>query len=355
MISKEAFVAQVDRAAATMPDLPVSSALLRFLSEQLKNGDPPWWLETSKAWAGRTFIAWTEAFGLFLSAVHFEALSDAENPLVRYFPSCGGTAEADPSGAFARFLAQPPKSFFRNLKDRHRRVYVQARAPVWMAPAALFFQRRNLPYYLVEVNAGAGLNLAADLIQPLKGFRSDLVAARIGVDPDPLSVSDLDQRRWLTAGILPDQTAMIAALDSAIDKLQERLRKEAAFVQLAPCPTAKAPHFAAKNIPSDDPDVGLLIFNVGTTARMSDSDYAAYQRDVGRLLQPWGDRALWVEMEGVRGELYSTTYQIRLFRCQNGALYPHVAASFDAAGQKAAFDQEATARFLAAAPAPRPA
>src|SRR5579885_1001185 len=115
-----------------MPELPVSSALLRHLAEQLKKGDPAWWIETQKAWAGRSFTAWPEAWSLFLTAVHFEALSDAESPLVRFFPSCGGTPEADPSGAFARFLSAAPRSFFNNLKSRHRRVYVQARAPVWM-------------------------------------------------------------------------------------------------------------------------------------------------------------------------------------------------------------------------------
>lgn len=346
MIAKEEFAAQVDRAAATMPDLPVSAALLRHLSEDLRKGDPDWWKQTQKAWASRKFVAWTEAWGLFLTAVHYEALSDAESPLVRYFPSCGGTPEADPSGAFARFLAEPPRGFFENLKERHRRVFVQGRSRAWLPAAALFFQSRKLPYYLVEVNAGAGLNLAADLATDEKRFDSGLVAARIGLDPGPLRLEDISERRWLTAGILPDQTAMIGELDAMIDRVQARSRKEPNFIQLAACQAAKAPAFIAKNIPADDEDVGLLVFNVGTSVRMTDLEYNAYARDMAAMLRPWGGRALWVEMESVRGEVYSTTYQIRLFRCQGDSLLPHVAASFDAATQKPAFDEEGTAKFL---------
>ena len=76
-------MAQVDRAAAAMPELPVSASLLRSVSGQLKKGDPPWWKETQKSWARRRFTAWREAWLLLLTAIHYEALSDAENPLVR--------------------------------------------------------------------------------------------------------------------------------------------------------------------------------------------------------------------------------------------------------------------------------
>ena len=84
----------------------------------------------AKAWDKRRFVAWSEAWSLYLSALHFAALSDAECPLVSYFPSCGGTAEADPSGALAKFLADPPTSFFERLKSSHRRNYIELWAPL---------------------------------------------------------------------------------------------------------------------------------------------------------------------------------------------------------------------------------
>jgi hypothetical protein len=342
-MTKEEFVSQLERGALQAGALPVTSAILKWTADQLKRGDPAWWKPISKAWEKRTFVAWTEAWSLYLTCLHFEALSDAECQLVPYFPSCGGTAEADPSVALARFLASPPPSFFENLKSGHRRTYISSRSILWAAPAMLFFQRRDLPYYLVEVNAGAGLNLAADLIEPQKLFDSALVSARVGLEHRPLQAEDINDRRWLTAGIWPDNLDAIADLDAAIEKVALRTRDEAAFLQLAACPPEKAAAFVTKNIPSDDPEVGLLIFNMGTTVRMSDADYAAYSASMAAMLKGWGERALWVEVESVRGETYSTTTQLRVHRILGGQLRSLVMASVD-------FEQS-TKNYNEAAPA----
>ena len=87
-MSKELFLSQLERAALVTQSQPVTGALVRHLADVLKRGDPPWWPKVLKAWEKRKFVAWTEAWGLFLTAVHYEALSDEDNPLVRYFPSC---------------------------------------------------------------------------------------------------------------------------------------------------------------------------------------------------------------------------------------------------------------------------
>jgi hypothetical protein len=351
---KEEFVSQLVRGADSASGLPVTSAVLRWTAEQLKRGDPPWWKAVAKAWEKRVFVAWSEAWGLYLTALHFEALNDAECPLVKFFPSCGGTAEADPSPGLARFLADPPPSFFENLRGRHRRTFVAPRSVLWMGPAMMFFQTRGLPYYLVETNAGAGLDLAADVLQqkfidpkPVKKklFDSGLIAARIGLDPQPLDLSDIVQRRWLTAGIWPDNIDAIVQLDEAIDGVQKRAKDEAAFLQLAACPPEKAAAFIAKNIPSDDPDVGLLLFNMGTTVRMTDAEYGAYSAAIGATLKSWGDRGLWVEVESVRGETFSTTYQIRAHRVVDGALRTFVMASFDVETAKHVYSEASTAFF----------
>ncbi len=349
MTSKQEFLSQIDRAAATMPGLPVTTALLRRLAEDLRKEDPPWWRGTLKAWEKRSFVAWSEAWSLFLTSVHFEALSDAESPLAPYFPSCGGTDEADPSEAFAGFLSDLPRSFFEHLRTGQRRTYVEARSALWMPPAAVFFQGRGLPFYLVEANSGAGLNLAADLVAREKGLDSELIAARIGLDPLPLELEDIGHRRWLTAGIMPDQMPMIRALDRAIEALRERQSREAAFIQLVPCPPELAPRFIAKNIPAGDKDVGLLLFNMGTTVRMTDEEYEAFRDGIAQTLRPWEDRALWVEVENVRGEIYSTTYQLRAHRLLEGGLRTQVMASFDFGAQKTSFDSEETLKFLSPA------
>jgi hypothetical protein len=340
---REEFVAQLDRGAQQASVLPVTSAILRWTAEQLRRGEPPWWKPVAKAWDKRSFTAWSEAWSLYLTCLHFEALSDEDCPLVPYFPSCGGTAEADPSVALAKFLANPPASFFENLKTGHRRTYIAGRAQMWTSPAMLFFQRRELPFYLVEVNAGAGVNLAADVVQTPKGFDSSLVAARVGLDYRPLQVEDIADRRWLTAGIWPDNLEGIAELDAALDVIAERTREAAAFLQLAACPPEKAAAFIAKNIPPEDPEVGLLICNMGATVRMADADYASYSASIAKVLGLWGDRGLWVEIENVRGETYSTTYQLRVHRILGGQLRSLVMASFEIDSPKHQYSQASPA------------
>ena len=344
-MTRELFLSQLERAALVTQTQPVTGAVIRHLAAELKKGEPRWWPWVQKAWQKRRFVAWTEAWGLFLTAIHFEALNDAENPLVRYFPSCGGTAEADPAPALARFLADPPETFFERLRAGHRRTYVAARAPLWMISSLFFFQRRRMPYYLAEVNAGAGLNLAADAVAPQKGFDPDLVAARIGLDPEPLLLSDIAQRRWLTAALTPDNRTAIQEMDRAADILLDRVSRDPSFVQLVPAAAALGPRFIAKNIPAEE-DAGLLVLNMGTTVRMSDEEYADYRSGMAETLAPWGDRALWVEIENVRGETYSTTFQFRIHRVQAGVLLQHVAMSLDFGAAQVSHNFEETAKFL---------
>jgi hypothetical protein len=346
-MTKELFLSQLDRAALVTQDQPVTGALIRRLAAVLKKGDPPWWPKVLKAWEKRKFVAWTEAWGLLLTAVHYEVLSDENSPLVRYFPSCGGTPEADPAPALDRFLAQAPASFFERLKNGNRRSYVAVRAPLWIVPALLFFQRKRLlQFYLVEVNAGAGLDLAADLVSPQKGFDSDLIAARIGLDAEPLQLSDINHRRWLTAAVPPDNMRAIQQMDQASDLVLDRLSRDPSFVQLVACPPESAPRFIAKNVPAEE-EVGLLVFNMGTTARMTDEEYSAFRSGMAETLKPWGDRALWAEVESVRGELYSTTFQFRIHRFKDGLFQQHIATSLDFASAKVSFDIADSAKFLA--------
>lgn len=345
-MTKEEFVSQLEHGASQFAGLPVSAFTLRWTAEALKRGEPPWWKAMAKAWEKRRFVAWSEAWSLYLTALHFEALSDAECPLVPFFPSCGGTAEAEPGPGLAKFFADPPPSFFENLRERHRRTYVAPRASMWLSPAMLFFQRRGLPYYAVEVNAGAGLNLAPDVVAKQKDFDSSLVAARVGLDPQPLDLTDIASRRWLTAGIWPDDVSAITQLDAAVEAVLQRSKSEANFIQLVACAPEKAPAFVTRNIPSDDPDVGLLLFNMGTTVRMDDAEYAAFGSAVAAMLKPWGDRGLWVEMESVRGETFSSTYQLRVHRLVEGTLRGMVMASVDLLAAKHTY-VEASSAFLA--------
>ncbi len=346
MITKDEFVAQLERNATNLADLPVTSAIFRYLVAELKKGNPPWWQKTLKAWEGRRFVQWSEAANLFLTCIHFEALDDAENPLVHFFPSCGGTAEADPSPALAKFLKDPPASFYEHLKGGERRYYSAGAGSLWRTAASLSFQPRGLPYYLVEVNAGAGLSLLADVLIPDANFRPELVEARIGFDSAPLLVDDIGQLRWLTAAIFPDQAPVIKSLDRAITALRQSRGRDDSIVQLVKCETSLAPKYIAKNIPADDEEVGLLVYNYMTTSKMPDADYQAFYGEMLAMLKPWGDRGLWLEVENVRGETFSTTLQFRLHRVVDGVLATHEMGRADFGAKKDVLDKEGSLKFL---------
>ena len=346
-MTKEEFVVRLEAAAAVTQPLPVTTSLLRQLSDALRKGEPPWWPGVQKAWDKREFAPWEHPWAMFLACIHFEVLSDERSPLVPYFPSCDGADEGVPPKAFEKFMAQLPPSFFANLASGQVRLYDKALAPLWIGSAALFFQRRKLPFHLVEIDAGAGLNLAADKLFAQERCTSDLVAARIGLDSRPLSLQELDDRRWLTALFLPDQMGLIAKLDQAMEKVRKLQRRDADFIQLFHCPAEAAPEFIAKNVPAGGDGTGLLLLNVGTTGRMKDAEYAAYVAGMTRTMRPWRDRALWVEVETPRGVLFPAEYQMRVHRLVEGELRQHLMASVDFVDKEVVYDLMESAKFLA--------
>jgi hypothetical protein len=82
-------------------------------------------------------------------------------------------------------------------------------------------------------------------------------------------------------------------------------------------------------VPADDPDVGLLILTIGATSSMGNADYQKFGSALLGTMTPWGDRALWVEFDKVREEMYSTTYQLRVHRIVAGKAVNAVIARFD--------------------------
>lgn len=348
MTTKAEYIAWAERGAAGLAALPVSAAVLRYATEQLKKGYPPWWEKTQKAWEKRRPNAWSESWGLFLAALHFEALNDAKNPLVPYFPSCGGTPEADPAPALEKFLAAPPPSFYEHLRKGELRVYYGATANYWTGPAHLFFGEREMQFYLVEINSGAGLNLVSDMIMPpqIPAFDRGLVAARVGLDCQPLLMEDISQRRWLTAGIYPDYGPGINALDAAIEALRASKQTDPNFVQLVECPVEKAPKFIAKNLPHDDPEVGLLVFNLMTTGEMSEDEYKPFSANMLEMMRPWGNRALWVEGEYIPGAVNSVIMQQRALWVEEGVFKAMEFSRYDFVSKKQTFGDAKARRLL---------
>ncbi len=342
MISKTDFIAQLDKGAASVPELALSSALLKELAAQLRAGEPRWWLQAQGAWKNRSFVAWSEAWGLLLSSIHYEVIADEGNPLNAVFPSCGGSfkGELGPATALSGF----EESFITHLSGAQRRYYSEALARAWHIPA-MHFQQRGLSYYLVEFGAGAGLNLASDKTASGNMVDPDFIEARIGLDERSLSLETMEHVRWLAACILPDQNAVLAALDKAINRVKALLKADPSFMQLVECPTALQPAYIAKNIPVEE-DVGLLVFNISLTGRMSNADYAGFLQEMLKLLTPWGDRAFWLEVENQRDKEAGTVLQYRLNKVDKGLLRCLEVSRADFSAKKSYVDLQRTLDFL---------
>lgn len=310
-MTKDEFVSSLLSIAPELSALPVSRAIVDETIAILTNGAASWWTAVELEWKNRRFEDSKAPAYLFLAAVHDMALADESSPLRRFFPSCGGTASTGLASALSTALAGASRSFFLRLAS-HRRTHRQPWMSYWLYPATSFFGRRQLPYYLVEIECVAGMNLAVDMIYEHEGFRQDLVKARLGLDAEPLDVMNAADRRWLKAGVFPDAVDHHSDLDREFERYAYILSKDKTAVQVAKCSPSLTPKFLGAQLPKDD-DAGLLLATNLVARRLSADALFELKRGIASALRPWGDRALWVEFEAASGG-----FDVRCYRMVNG-------------------------------------
>ena len=167
---------------------------------------------------------------------------------------------------------------------------------------------------LIDVGRSAGLNLNVDRVgitysngpslgdpsspvqvssriaqdRPVPARTMPEVVARIGVDLDPIDVTDPDAARWLRACLPPDQPERTARLDAemALAATAPPLLLRGDAVELLPDAIAR--------VPADALPV------VTTTWALSQFPIETRQRFLRRLAESAVDRAVaWVSVEGV--------------------------------------------------------
>ncbi len=183
---------------------------------------------------------------LFFAAVQFLLLRGGGPALARFYPTLGGAyrPDDDPVPAFRAFCLAHRDAIVAI--ERTRLVQTaHARRCALLLPAfelvSRAFARR--PMALIEVGASAGLNLVWDrygysygdgrrsgrrdaqvqlsceprgpLAPPLPQ-RPPAVAWRVGLDLNPIDLSDPDERLWLRALIWPDEPGRAELLREAI-------------------------------------------------------------------------------------------------------------------------------------------
>lgn len=182
----------------------------------------------------------------FLGAVHCLLLRGAEHGLREYYPSVTEQPRDDPGlfEAFSDFCLSFRREIIAVLSERLVQTNEVNRSAV-LAPAFSVVHREaaGRPLALVEIGAGAGLNLLWDRYRigysdgvacgerdsrvrmkcELKGLAlpaelsdTPAIGYRVGVDLNPIDLSDANERNWLRALVWPDHRERARRLDAAV-------------------------------------------------------------------------------------------------------------------------------------------
>lgn len=177
---------------------------------------------------------------LLLAAVHSIVLAEPDIELARWYPTTASTPrDTDPYPAFRRLCVERSAEIRSIVKTRSVQTNEVGRSALFVPPLGEI-EREVGPVALVDVGTSAGLNLQLDRFRyryepggtvgddsPVvieTGTRGPVpvparvpsIAARVGLDRNPIDVTDPDEARWLMACVWPDQPDRFERLRGAI-------------------------------------------------------------------------------------------------------------------------------------------
>ncbi len=184
---------------------------------------------------------------VFLAVVHFLLLEGERHALAAYYPSVSGAAPPtdDPFPLFRQFCLEREEVIRRLLATRLTQTNEVGRCACWL-PAFQYVAANapDLPLAIVEVGASAGLNLFWDRYgydygtghiygneaSPVRvacewrgaGLRAlanplPRIVYRLGLDLNPIDVTDPDEAMWLRALVWPEHQKRVETLQYAIE------------------------------------------------------------------------------------------------------------------------------------------
>lgn len=190
---------------------------------------------------------------LILAAVHFLLLRGADHPLKRFYGTVGGSRSVegdDPFPDFKGFVRDYRAAIQRLIETRVTNTNEIGRSALLHPGFRVVASQAAAPLSLIEVGPSAGLNMIWDsygvryrrdgsvaaainesasvvIDCELRGERiprttpAPSVGGRVGLELNPVDLSNSDDRDWLRALIWPDQGARLKRMDRAIELLMQ--------------------------------------------------------------------------------------------------------------------------------------
>jgi hypothetical protein len=268
--------------------------------------------------------------------------SHPDSTLAGYYPTHGGLRPVDAQlfPAFSAFCAEHRGELVRLLRDGSTQTNEIRRCVALRVGLAHVQRRWPGPLALAEAGASAGLNLLYDRYRYRVGGDEPSPAAsqvvigcelrgsapagqvlgaipevtsRLGIDREPVSLTDPTARAWLEAFIWPERTDDLATLRAAID-----------VARTAPAPRVVRGDAATdtarllSGLPGKEP---VVVFTASLLSYLTPSDRAAF---AGQLRQAAGRRPVaWVfaEAPGLAATMNLTAPALAGPLAQRNSLY----------------------------------
>jgi len=272
----EYFIAETERADAPLYTHVVrgiaGDSELKELAAGVQKGQPP--------------------ANILLASVHYLLLRDSEHPLRTFYPNLNGGRRVkggEPFAAFRDFVNMHRAELLPLIQGGVTNTNEIARSSALHAGFRAVAGEAGQPLHLIEIGPSAGLNLLWDRYRvrycrgddvvdvgpadaaltidcELRGEKnppfgpSPRIASRVGLERNPVDLSNPAQRAWLKALVWPDQLARFARLEKAIDLFRAHPVEIRAGDALALLPDAIA------QVPEDQP---LCVYHTYVVYQMS--------------------------------------------------------------------------------------
>jgi len=236
----ERLVQHVRRQAQACQQLgsPLYAALLERCADDITAGGP-----TAEVLAGHEDDPESAVTSLrLLAAVHLLVLSGAAPELAAYYPSAGGTADAEQAWPVLRQVLAERAADIRPLLSQAPQTNEVGRSAALVGGLLFAVAQHQLPVRLLEIGSSAGLNLRADHFwyghtdaehswgPPSSPVRLDgawagrvpplaarlRIATRSGTDIAPIDPTVAEGQLRLLSYVWPDQTERFSRLSAAI-------------------------------------------------------------------------------------------------------------------------------------------